>query len=128
MEILIRAAAIAAAGAVLGIAVRRNAPEIALMMTLAVLCMLVYLSADLMRRLTAYMEDLGSLAGVNAASVGIVLKTVGISIVTRITSAVCRDAGHQAAAAGIELVGCCTALYIAIPLFETAMDMIMSFC
>jgi stage III sporulation protein AD len=128
MDILIKAAAIAVAGAILGLAVRKNTPEIAIMMTLAVLCVLIYLSADVFRQLVDFIEELGRFAGVHAASVGIVLKTVGISILTKIASVVCQEAGHQAAASGIELVGCLTALYVAIPLFETAMDMIISFC
>lgn len=128
MDILVKAAAIAVAGAILGLAVRKNAPEVAIMMTLAILCLLIYLSAGVFRQLVDFVEEMGRLAHVQAPSVGIVLKVVGISILTKIAAVVCQEAGHQATASGVELVGCLSALYIAIPLFETAMDMVMSFC
>ena len=81
MDILVKAAAIAVAGAILGLAVRKNAPEVAIMMTLAILCLLIYLSAGVFRQLVDVVEEMGRLAHVQAPSVGIVLKVVGLSLI-----------------------------------------------
>ena len=57
---------------------------------------------------------------------GIVLKAVAIAIITKIASDVCKDAGQSASSSAIELVGSATVLYIALPLFETMIQMINS--
>jgi stage III sporulation protein AD len=65
-------------------------------------------------------------AQISPVVLAIVFKAVGISIVTKLSSDVCRDAGQSSVASGIELAGAFAALYIALPLFKTVMDMIKS--
>lgn len=52
------------------------------------------------------------------------LKTVGISICTRITAEMCRDAGERAFGAKIELAGAVAALLCALPLARNVLQLI----
>jgi stage III sporulation protein AD len=71
-----------------------------------------------------YVRELGGSAGISGPAVSIVLKEVGVSVVTRLAAAICRESGQSAAASGAEFVGAVTAVYIALPLFKTVMSMI----
>lgn len=52
------------------------------------------------------------------------IKVVGISVCTRITAELCRDAGEKAFAAKVELAGAVTALLCAIPLTQAVLELI----
>ena len=53
-----------------------------------------------------------------------VCKAVGVAVVVRITSALCRDAGQSALAAKVEIAGAVLTLSVCLPLFEQVLDLI----
>ena len=124
MAILIKVAAIAVAGAVLGLVIKKNSPDMALMLTISLALIALYLAFDTIKGVTDFIASLAGAAQISPAVLAVVLKAVGISIVTKLSSDVCRDAGQSSVASGIELTGAFAALYIALPLFKTVMDMI----
>jgi len=126
MAVLIKIAAVAVAGAILGLVIRKNSPEMALMLTISLALTALYLAFDTIRSVTEFVSDLADAAQISPAVLTVVFKAVGISVVTKLSSDVCRDAGQSSVASGIELAGAFAALYIALPLFKTVMDMIRS--
>jgi stage III sporulation protein AD len=124
MTVLIKIAAIAVTGAVLGLVIKKNSPEMAIMLTISLAVLALYLAFDTIKSVTDFISSLANAAKISPAVLTVVLKTVGISIVTKLSADVCRDAGQASAATGIELAGSFAALYIALPLFKTVMDMI----
>jgi stage III sporulation protein AD len=126
MSILIKIAAVAVTGTVLGLVIRKNSPEMALMLTVSLALIALYLAFDTIKGITDFVRSLTDAAKISPAVMAIVLKTIGVSIVTRLSADVCRDAGQSSVASGIELAGAFTALYISLPLFKTVIGMIES--
>ena len=126
MAILIKVAAIAVAGVVIGLVIKKNSPDMALMLTISLALIALYLAFDTIKAVTEFVTSLAGAAQISPAILTVVFKAVGISIVTKLSSDVCRDAGQSSVASGIELTGSFAALYIALPLFKTVMDMIGS--
>jgi stage III sporulation protein AD len=124
MAILIKVAAIAVAGAVLGLVIKKNSPDMALMLTISLALIALYLAFDTIKAVTDFIASMAGAAQISPIVLTVVFKAVGISIVTKLSSDVCRDAGQSSVASGIELTGAFAALYIALPLFKTVMDMI----
>ena len=52
------------------------------------------------------------------------LKVVGISVCTRITAELCRDAGERAFGVQVELAGAVAALFCALPLAKRVLELI----
>ena len=126
MTVLIKVAAIAVTGAVLGLVIKKNSPEMAIMLTISLALIALYLAFDTIRGVTDFVQSLAETTKISPAILTVVLKTVGISIITKLSADVCRDAGQASVGSGIELAGAFAALYIALPLFKTVMDMIRS--
>jgi stage III sporulation protein AD len=124
MPVLIKVAAIAVSGAVLGLVIKKNSPEMAIMLTISLALLALYLAFDTIKGVTEFITSLANAAQISPAVLTVVFKTVGISIITKLSADVCRDAGQSSVASGIELTGSFAALYIALPLFKTVMDMI----
>lgn len=72
------------------------------------------------------MQDWLLRSGLDGDSFGVLLKAIGICILTQFASDICRDAGESALASKLELAGKCTVLLLALPLFETTIERILS--
>ena len=126
MEILLKASAIAVTGGALALVLKKNSPDMALLLTVAVACCTVYLAASLMRDTVGFMTDLTQLTGIPSPAVSAVMKAAGIGVVTRLTADVCKDAGQTAPASAVELTGAAAALFAALPLMKSVLEMIRS--
>jgi stage III sporulation protein AD len=75
---------------------------------------------DSIERLQGYIQ-------MNKAYVGILIKIIGITYITEISSSLCKDSGYQAIGEQIELVGKLTILAISMPIMLAILDTINSF-
>lgn len=126
MDVLLKASAVAVIGAVLGLVLKKNSPEISLLLAVAVSCAVLGLAAVLLEDVLGFINTLTKLTEIPSASISAVMKAVGIGIVSRFASDVCKDSGQSAAASSVELAGTVSALFVAMPLMETVLEMIKS--
>ena len=126
MEMLIKVMAAAIAGSVIGLVLKKNSPEMSLLLTISLAVFTLYLAFEVITGIVDFIKSLSDTAGISPAVLGVVLKTVGISVVTKLSSGICRDAGQASLASGVEFSGAVTAIYVALPLFKTVIGMINS--
>jgi len=124
MDVLIKTVVLGLVGAVLCLVVKKANPEIALLLALGVALVLTAYGLGIVESVTEFIRLIGSASGLSAAILSPVLKTVGIGILTRLASDICKDAGQAAIASSVELAGTASALYVALPLFRTVFEMI----
>ena len=123
MDLMVKVAAGAITAAVLGVVLRKNTPELALLLALAAGQWMVALVADGLGAVGALMEELTSLAGLSEELLEPVVKTVALSILTRLTAEVCKSAGEGGVAAFVETAGTVLALVVALPLVRAVVLM-----
>ena len=123
MDLMVKVAAGAITAAVLGVFLRKNTPELALLLALAAGLWMVALVADGLGAVVALMEELTSLAGLSEELLEPVVKTVALSILTRLTAEVCKSAGEGGVAAFVETAGTVLALVVALPLVRAVVLM-----
>ena len=116
MDLMVKVAAGAITAAVLGVVLRKNTPELALLLALAAGLWMVALVADGLGAVVVLMEELTSLAGLSEELLEPVVKTVALSILTKLTAEICRAAGESGVAAFVETAGTVLALAVALPL------------
>ena len=116
MEAMVRVAAVAVAAVVLGAVLRRETPELALLLALAAGLWILVAVADGLGAVLALMRQLAGQAGLSEALLEPVVKTVALSILTRLTAELCRAAGEGGLAAFVEAAGTALALAAALPL------------
>ena len=124
MTVLIKAAAVAAAGSVIALMLRRTAPELGLALGAAVTLLAAFLAAQGIGELGALVNELREKTGLSPAVTAPVLRCVGIGITARLASDLCRDAGQSAAASAVELCGAACALGAALPLIRSLLTLI----
>lgn len=126
MELMIRLAGCAVVGAVCYAMLRPLSGEIALLLAVVLCGGLLMEVMGGIAALLSLLTTLAEAAHIENALLSPLLKTVGIAILTSVSSQVCRDAGVGSAATVMELCGGFCALYAALPLVETVLDLIQN--
>ena len=111
-----RLAAAGVTAVVLAAVLRKNTPELALLLILAAGLWMMSLAVQAMGAALALMRELADQAGLSEALLEPVVKTVALAILTKLTAEVCRSAGEGGMAAFVETAGAALALLAALPL------------
>lgn len=102
----------------LALVLRQYRPEYAVFISLA--CSVVAV-LYLLQGVTRVVEELGRLLDdtmLPGQLVQVVMKCLGVCILTELAGQTCRDAGEQAIGAKVELAGKVTLVLVSLPLFE----------
>ncbi len=112
--------------ATVSLTLRRHNPEIALVAAI-IGSVLIFLSVILnLNSVYETVKTIFDTASVNSVYVAILLKTVGISLLTEFSCDCCIDAGQKALAGNISLAGKILVLVTAIPLYKDVLDAVLS--
>ena len=121
---MIKTAAVCVPAALIAGALKKDSPVMSMLIALAAVCVITFSALGAVREISAFVGDVAEEAGVSNAVLAALLKTVGIALIARVASDLCRDAGLGAAASACELAGTAGALYAALPLMRGVFRMI----
>ena len=124
MEAMAKLTAVGVTAVVLSAVLKRNTPELALLLTLAAGLWMLSLAAAGLGAAVRLMEELAQQAGLSEALLEPVVKTVALSILTKLTVEICRSAGESGVAACVETAGAVLALLVALPLVRAVAQLI----
>lgn len=98
------------------VVLRKERPEMAVILSLAVGALLFLYLLPPLGQVFRLLRDLGTRAGVEAETLGIVLKIIGLAYVAELGSSLARDAGESALAAKVELLAKVIMVMVSAPL------------
>ena len=116
MELILRSAAVLLLSALTALLLKKNAPELALMLSLAALCTVFLSLLNVIRQFRSLFDTVSILLPDSEIMIRPVLKCLAIAVITKITAELCQDASQNTASAAIELIGTVCALSVAMPL------------
>lgn len=123
---VIAAAGIGVVAAAIAVVLRGTKPEFALMVSLAAgIFIMVKIFGDLVP-VVAQIETVLSSASMPARYAGILLKSLGICLLTQVACDACKDAGESAIASKIEIAGRVAVLAVSLPLFTQVLSIVYS--
>lgn len=109
---------------VLVLTVRKQTPELGLLLSLAACLLAVFLLSTWLKPILELFHRLRARTGLDESLTEPLLKVLGIGLLTQITSALCSDAGQSAMAKLLELGGGLLCLYLSIPLLDAVLSLI----
>ena len=115
--------AVGVTAAVLSAVLKRNTPELAMLLALCAGLWMLALAAEGLGAAVALMRELAGQAGLSEALLEPVVKAVALSILTRLTAEICRSAGEGGVAAFVETAGAALSLMAALPLVRAVAQM-----
>ena len=122
MDEILKVSAVAVAASLCAMILQKNVQELALVVALAAGAAILSVAVGAAAGVVDMMHTLAGTAGIAPEVLSPVIKTVGISIVTRITAEICRDAKEGGVAAFVETAGAALALFVCLPLLQAVLD------
>ena len=126
MEQVWKGAALCLVGGIFAALLKKKTPELAIMLSVAVVIVVGTELLQTIRTVTAMIESLAQLQNLPQDLFAPLLKTVAIALVSRLGSDLCRDAGESVMASLLDICGSFGAIVVSIPLFKAAWDMLQS--
>lgn len=126
MEYIVKVAAVCLLGAILALLLKKSNPELSLLLALAACIAVLAVIIGGLGDVYAFLEELVIWAGLSADIFSPLWKTVGIALISRAGTELCKDAGENAMASMVEMTGAFGAILVALPLFQAVWDMLRS--
>ena len=124
MSDIVKIAAAAIAAAVCAAVVRKQEPELGLVLAACAGALILLYCSGALRAAVELMDKLMETGGLSEQVVEPVIKTAGIAIVTRLSADFCRDAKEGGLASAVELAGTALALAAVLPLMSAVVEML----
>ncbi len=126
METVLRVTALCLTGALLAVLLHRSGGELALLLSLAVCGVAAMVLIEPLEELRDFWEDAAAWGELPVELFTPLIKTVGIALLSRTGSDLCRDAGEGAIASVLETAGAVAAIAVSLPLFRAAWELLRS--
>ena len=127
MTELVKVGFLGIAGVLLAVQFRGSKPEYASYIGLAVSIIIFCFSMRQMETITGqFMKIRSSLSG-SEEYLSILVRVIGITYICEFSSDICRDAGYQAVAGQIEVLGKLVVMFAGLPILFAVIEQIQSF-
>lgn len=124
MEGISSVAALSLLGAVLCLTVKKQTPELSVVLAAVCCGAAVLLAIRFLSPILDFLETLQGLVSLPDGILGPVLKTMGIAMLSTLCSTLCQDAGQKALAQAAELAGSVLAVYASLPLLQLLLTLL----
>lgn len=101
---------------------RQIKPEIAPFVIIGGSIVIIIMLSESLLGVTSEVDEMMSLTGISPENVSILLRALGICIVTQFTANICYDNSCSSVAAAVELAGRIGAIVIAMPMLKTVAE------
>ena len=109
---------------VLGLSLGKQEKDFAVLLTLAVCCMVMAIAVSYLEPVLDFLRELEALGDLQGDMLGILLKAVGIGLVAEIAGMVWIDAGNGSLGKQLQMLGSAAILYLSIPIFSALLSLI----
>lgn len=109
---------------VLGITLSKQSKDMTVLLALAVCAMVVLVAAAYLEPVIDFVRSLQSVGQLDSDMVSIMLKAVGISLVSEIACMICADAGFGSLGKAIKILATAAVLWLALPMMQSLLSML----
>ena len=124
MDIFLKSAAGTFVALIMYLILVKQGKDISVLLTVAVCCMLAIAAMQHIEPVITFIQRLQQLSNLDPAMLQIILRAVGIGLLSEITSLICADSGNAALGKSLQLLAVGVVLWLSMPLFTELIDLI----
>ena len=98
--------------------------ENSVLLTLAVCAMVISVSLAFLQPIIDFLRTLQNMGELDTDLISVVLKAVGIGLISEISALVCKDAGNESMGKALQLLSSILVLWMSIPVFEKLLTLL----
>ncbi len=115
-------AALAVVAALCAVVVKKQAPELAVVLALTAGAMVLLSCVQSLAKVLDYVYELAEFGGISQTVILPVVKVSGIALVSKVTVEICKDAKENGLASFVETAGTILALFTVLPLMTAVLS------
>lgn len=124
MDIVIKGAAVGIISAVCALLIKKSNQEIGLVIAIAASAVICIAAAELFGSISDLIRYAISKSVLSSAIFLPIIKCVGIAIIVNISASLCKDAGQAGIASAVDVLGAAAAVFTALPLIKSLIEII----
>jgi len=126
MEIIAKNAAAAILASTVCLLIKKQNPEFSLAISAALSALIMLASSTLLSSIKELINCAVDMLGASTTLIRPILKCMGVGLISKFGSDICRDASYSALASSLELCGTLCAAALAVPVLISTLKMIGS--
>lgn len=111
---------------ILGLALGKNGKEAAILISILVCCMVASIAVGYLEPVVEYMKRLQQDAQMDSTVLTVLLKVVGIGMISEIVALICSDVGNSAMGKAMQILASAVVLWLSIPVLESLLELVSS--
>ena len=104
----------------------KNAKDMAVLLTLSICALIFVGTVTFFQPVIDFLRRLQIVGALDYELLSVILKVVGVGIIGEICILICKDAGNETLAKGLQLMTSVLVLWISIPIFEKLLSLLDS--
>jgi stage III sporulation protein AD len=124
MVLLWKAAGMVVITVILSATIGKKEKDLAVALTVTVCCAVAYLAIETLSDVITFLWEISSIFDYQRPFLQIMLKIVGVAVITEITTLISADAGCSSLEKAMQLLGNATILSLSLPLFDCFVDIV----
>ena len=110
--------------AILGLSLRQQGKDIALLLSIAVCCMVAIAGVAYLKPVVEFLQNMQDIIAVQASTFQTLLKAVGIGLISEIACLICADAGNAALGKTIQILTTGVLLWLSLPMMNALLELV----
>ena len=124
MDIFIKATAGTLIAVILCLVLSKERKDTSILLVIAVCSMVAAVAIGYLQKVISFIETLENVGNLNTELISILLKCVGIGLLSQISSMICTDSGNAALGKVLQILASAVVLWLCIPLFTQLLELV----
>lgn len=124
MELFVKTCGAVLLAVVLILTLGNRSKDLSMVLGMAVCCMAALIAMEYLRPVIDFISQLEEMGGLDHSLVRILLKVVGIGLVSEIAALVCTDSGSSSLGKAVKLLGAAVILWLSLPLYSMLVELL----
>ena len=124
MDTFWKTAAAVLISAILCLSIGKREQDFSLLLSLAVSSMVAVTAIHYLLPILDFLRELEALGSLQSGMLDLLLKAIGIGLLTELTSLICSDAGLASLGKTLQLLGNTAILFLSLPIFKSLLTLI----
>ena len=124
METFFQAAVLVVVGVILCLSLGKERKETAVLLSLAICAMAALTDGAFLSPVLDFLRELSGLARLDSSVLTILLKVLGIGLVSQLAQLICADSGNDAMGKALQILTGVVTLWLALPLFRSLLELV----
>lgn len=118
MNVFLKAVAVILTAVILWLVLNKDSKEVSVLLTLAVCAVVISASASFLKPVISFIHKVREIGNLDEELISVILRVVGIGMITEISAMICKDAGNEALGKSLHILCVIVVIWMSIPVFE----------